>query len=87
MSDDETYSIVCGKCRVTPEHGFKTDDQPWAYCPKCGQEDTIADIKREAAEYYADKAIRGAFAFSGRVTTVTSPPDRSYRWITGCQAQ
>jgi hypothetical protein len=85
MSEDETGPILYGKCHVTPERGFERDGQMWASCPVCGQEDTIADIQREAVEYHADKAIRDAFSGfrSSSVVTIKSPPERVYRWITG----
>jgi hypothetical protein len=82
---DETGPILCGKCHITPERGFERDGQMWASCPVCGQEDTIADIQREAAEYNIDNAVRDSLLGfpSSSVMTVKGPPERSYRWITG----
>ena len=82
---DETGPILCGKFHVTSERGFERDGQMWASCPVCGQEDTIADIQREAVEYHTDEIVRAAFSGlrSSNAMTVKSPPERTYRWITG----
>lgn len=81
---NETRPVLCGKCHVSPERGFKRNGQMWASCPICGQEDTITYINREAAEYSTDKALREEFSgLSGSVMTIKLPPQREYRWITG----
>ena len=81
---DETFPVLCGKCHVSPEQGFERDGEMWAACPMRGREDRIEDIQREAAEYHTDKAVRGVFSgLSSGVMTVESPPERTYRWITG----
>jgi hypothetical protein len=84
MLDEQTGPILCGKCHVTPERGFERDGQIWARCSTCGQEDTVADIQREAMEYLVHKSVRDALSgFSGGAITVKGPPEREYRWITG----
>jgi hypothetical protein len=84
MSENEIGPILCGKCHVAPERGFERDGQMWASCHVCGQEDTIENIGREAAEYRTDKAIRDVLSglHSSNVMTVKSPPERVYRWVT-----
>jgi hypothetical protein len=80
----ETRPVLCGKCHVTPERWFERDGETWGACAVCRREDRTEDIMREAAEYHADKAIRGVFSgLQGGSLTVKSPPQREYRWITG----
>jgi hypothetical protein len=51
-------------------------------CPVCGQEDSVDNIIREAAEYGLDMMVSDTlFGFQEGELTVRSLPQREYRWI------
>jgi hypothetical protein len=80
---DETKPILCGRCHVDIEHRVNPEGQTMVVCPNCGQSDTPENVAREAAEYLTDKTIREGMAGFGNMPgiTVTSPPQREYRFI------
>ena len=69
--------ILCGKCQAIVESGFERNGEMWAACPICGQQGRFADIRREAAQYYADKGTRMMYSYSSQ------KPPRIFSWITG----
>lgn len=85
MSGDETKPILCGRCNVEIQQRTDPDGQDRAFCPTCGQSDTVDNAIREAGDYLANKLARESFeGLSGSQfakVTIAKPPERSFRFI------
>src|SRR5437763_684239 len=54
---EETRPILCGRCHVGVEKRTDPNGQEMAFCPNCGESDTIENAIGEAADYLTNKTL------------------------------
>jgi hypothetical protein len=85
----ETRPILCGFCHVGIEGRTDSHGNEEAFCPRCGQSDTLENAMREAGEsaaHFMAEQIEHTFADAFRGSdfikvTVEHSPQPSFRFI------
>ena len=84
-----SHQAKCGKCKVPLEVVTQDNGQKRATCPKCGDSDTVENVKRIVAEYVKERTalalheslVKGARGSKFLKVTSRRPPQRQHRFI------
>jgi hypothetical protein len=85
----ETRPILCGHCHVGIEGRADAHGNEEAFCPRCGQSDTLENAIREAGEsaaYFLAEQLGSTFADAFRCSdtfkvTKHHLPERRFRFV------